>query len=309
MSAGRPASLSGLLLALAAAAAYGCNISFVRLASFAGLPGTALVFYRVLVVLAVVAAAAPLLRRGFAIARGERGALTLLALGTAVVGTAYLSAVAYIPVTVAVVIFYTFPVVIVLTSPLVDGTRLSPLMLAIAALAFTGVVLVVGPAFDGLDPRGLVLATLASLGATVQFFAAARLRRTGNPAKVLWMHVMVLPVTALIGLATGGMVPPQALALAPLAVTMTIAGYMVGFVLQMVALARTSAVVAGLAFCLEPVVAALTSALVLDERMSALQLFGGSLVLAAIVTNVIVEHRRSRTAVVPDTLREAEHAR
>jgi drug/metabolite transporter (DMT)-like permease len=41
------------------------------------------------------------------------------------IGTAYLSSVAFIPVTVAVVVFYTFPVLIVLASPLVEGTRLT----------------------------------------------------------------------------------------------------------------------------------------------------------------------------------------
>jgi drug/metabolite transporter (DMT)-like permease len=50
--------------------------------------------------------------------------------------------------------------------------------------------------------------------------------------------------------------------------------------------------VAGLAFCLEPVGAAITSALVLDERLAPIQYLGGALVILAIIANVQVENRR-----------------
>ena len=67
------------------------------------------------------------------------------------------------------------------------------------------------------------------------------------------------------------------------------------FVFQFAALARASAVVAGIAFCAEPVVAALSSAVMLGEQLSAVQLLGGVLVLAAIATNVMAEQRRVRS--------------
>ena len=52
--------------------------------------------------------------------------MVVLGLSTAFVGLCYLSSVAFIPVTVAAVVFYAFPSLIVLASPLVDGTRLTP---------------------------------------------------------------------------------------------------------------------------------------------------------------------------------------
>jgi drug/metabolite transporter (DMT)-like permease len=104
----------------------------------------------------------------------------------------------------------------------------------------------------------------------------------------------LLLLIALIGAAAGAFVPPSALLAAPVAVAITSGAYVVGFVFQFAALARSSAVVAGIAFCAEPVVAALTSALVLGERLSALQLLGGALVLAAIIANVTAERRRPR---------------
>src|SRR5918997_689045 len=158
-------------------------------------------------------------------------------------------------------------------------------------LGLVAAALVVGPAFEGLDRRGLVLALVASVATTVQFFAATRCKRTGVVAKVLWIHVLVLPASAAIGMLAGSLDPPQALLLAPLAVTVTVVCYVFGFALQFLALARTSAVVAGIAFCFEPVMATLSSVLFLGERLAALQILRGTPVLPAIVANVLLQQR------------------
>jgi drug/metabolite transporter (DMT)-like permease len=290
----RSSGPSGLLFALAAASLYGVNIVSTRFAAFAGISGVTLVFYRVFLMLVLVLAAAALWRASLKVAPAERGTIVVLGFATAVLGAAYLSSVAFIPVTVAVVIFYTYPVLIVLASPLVDGTRITPVLLAVVGLAVLGVVLVVGPAFEGLDWRGLALAAVASLATAVQFFAATRCRRTGVIAKTFWIHLIVLPVSGLLALAAGALAPPELLLVAPVAVAVTIGGYVLGFVFQFAALARASAVVAGIAFCAEPVVAALSSALMLGERLSPLQLLCGALVIAAIATNVMADQRRAR---------------
>jgi drug/metabolite transporter (DMT)-like permease len=292
-----PTQRRGLWLTLAAASCYGFSIAFTRLASFAGITGTTLVFYRVVLMLALVSAVAFVLRRSLAVPRGERGTILLLALATATLGIAYLTSVAYVPVTVAVVIFYTYPALIVLASPIVEGRRLTAGLVGVLALALTGVVLVVGPAFNGLDPRGLALAFLASVATATQFLAAARAPRTGLVAKVFWVHVVVVPVSGLLGLLVAGLNPPDEVLAALVPVALTIAGYVIGFGLQIAALARSSAVAAGLAFCAEPVVAALSSAVVLGERLDAVQACGGALVLAAIAASIMLDERpASRSA-------------
>lgn len=292
----RSSPANGLLFALCSASLYGFNIVYARMASFAGVSGSAIVVYRVLLMLALVGIVAVITRRSLAMAREERGILILLGVSTALVGICYLSAVTFIPVTVAAVVFYTFPILIVLASPFVEGTKLTPALLGVVATATLGVVMVVGPAFGDLDWRGLALAFGASLATATQFFAAARCRKTGVVSKVFWIHLLVLPTAALISLAFGQLTPPTALALAPFAVAMTIGGYILGFVLQFLALGRITAVAAGIIYCTEPVVAAISSAFILEETLAPLQVAGGALVLAAIVTNVLLEQRRPKEA-------------
>jgi drug/metabolite transporter (DMT)-like permease len=298
-----PPRTTGLLFALGAATFYGVNIVTARLAADVGVSGPSVVFYRVFLMLALVLVAVVASRASVAVPQAEWGVLGVLGLATAVIGTAYLSSVAFIPVTVAVVIFYTFPILIVLASPLVEGTRLDARTLAIAGAAFLGVACVVGPAFEGLDPRGIALAGLASLATTVQFFAAARARKTTLIAKVFWIHVLVLPVSGLAAWFATGFSGRDVLIAAAVPVGITIACYVVGFLMQLASLVRASAVAIGLAFCLEPVVAAVTSVAILGERLSVVQIGGGLVVLAAIVANVLADGRRIETVSAGDATR------
>ena len=292
---GAPA-FAGFLLSVSAASIFGAQIAFARLAALAGVTGVTVVVYRVALMLVVVGLLAFIARKTLGVARGETGALIVLCLASATVGTAYLSSVAYIPASVAVVILYMFPVLIVIASPVVDRVPLRAGTIVVAGLALAGVVLVVGPAYGGLDPRGLALALLAAVTAAIQFFAGTRCRRTGTLAKAMWIHLFSLPAIAIVGVLTGTLQAPDAMLAAPLAVALTISGYVVGFLLQLSALARSSAIVAGIAFCAEPVVAALSSAYFLGERLTPIQILGGLFVVAAIALNAVAAHRAGRQA-------------
>lgn len=297
-------SQRGIALALASAAAFGTNIVSAQIAGMAGLSGPLLVFYRVFVMLALVGGVILIWRSGLSVPRRRWPALILFGLSTGLVGSAYLSSVAFLPVTVAAVVFYTFPVLVVLAEPLLTRTRPRLERIVVVLVAFLGVAMVVGPDWHGLDPRGLALALLASVAATVQFFAAGALGETGTLPKLFWSHLMILPVTFLILLLTGGMQPPGALALAPIAVLVTIGGYLVGFLWQVLALARVAPGPAALAFCAEPVFAVVIAAAVLGERVGTLQYAGAGLVVAAIMVNVILEQKRvraSKLALAPPT--------
>jgi len=64
--------------------------------------------------------------------------LFALGLGSTGVSICYLSSVAFIPITIAAVIFYTFPILIVVLSPIIDRKPLTFAMMAIVLAAFIG---------------------------------------------------------------------------------------------------------------------------------------------------------------------------
>jgi drug/metabolite transporter (DMT)-like permease len=284
----------GIGFALAGAFFYGFNITFAKISAELGVQGPMIVAERVLVMIAIGLVLALVTRSSLRVVKGERAPIALLGLGSMGVSIGYLSSVAFIPITVAAVIFYTFPILIVIASPFVDKKKLTPAMLGIVALAFVGVVLVLGMASGDLDLRGVALAAIASVSAAMQFFAGTRCRESSNAAKIVVTQAIVLPGAIASVFATGGVFSVETQILAAIPIWLTIGGFVLGFVFQILALARISATVAGLLFCLEPVVAAITSALVLDERLLPVQYFGGFLVIAAIALTMVVERRVAR---------------
>jgi drug/metabolite transporter (DMT)-like permease len=251
-----------------------------------------LVAYRVLLLLFLTMAVALATGDKLGVVREERRPLLLFGLSSAFVGSAYLSSVAFVPVTVAAVVFYTFPILIVLAEPFVTGHRLGLGRKMVALAAFAGVVLVIGPDIGQLDPRGLGLAAIASAGAALQFFSANNMPKTPLSAKLVWSQVIILPVTLLILGLTGGFQPPSAFMAAPAAVAITLIGFLIGFVLQMLALVRITPGSAGIAFCAEPLFAAAVAAIILGEKISLLQYAGAMVVIGAIIANVYLEQGR-----------------
>ncbi len=284
---------AGLAFALSGAFFYGFNITFAKIAAELGVGGPMIVAERVLVMIAIGLVIGRLTRASFYVPRNERMPLFGLGIGSTGVSICYISSVAFIPITIAAVIFYTFPILIVVLSPFIDRKPLTLAMMAIVLTAFIGVVLVLGTTDAGLDPRGLLLATGASISAAIQFFAGTRCRQTGTAAKLVISQVIVLPSALLTVYFTGAIFTVDSQIIAFVPVWLTIGGFVFGFGFQILALTRISASIAGLAFCLEPVVAALTSAIVLGERLASIQYLGGMIVIAAIIATVFVERSKA----------------
>ncbi len=284
----------GLLFAIGSAAGYGLNIVTAQMASAAGVNGALLVFYRALLILICLAVVLLSSRQTIRIADGERGALLVFGLSSSIIGTAYISSVAFLPVSVAAVVFYLFPILIVLAEPFVEKTSFGITKLLIVLLAFAGVALVVGPRFSDLDPRGLALSLLAAAGAVIQFFAATRMPKTSTVSKLFWGHLLVLPAVIVTLVWIDGFHGPAIFLNAPVAVGLTLGLYGLAIALQLVALARISAVAGGLTFCAEPLFAALFAALILGERLLAWQYVGGLLVLGAIALNAVIVLRTGK---------------
>lgn len=289
--------LLGLGLALLAAMAYGSNVPFARLSAQAGITGPDIVFYRSLAMVVLLGAFVVGTGGSLFVRAESRRSLLGLGLTTSLVALAYLSSVAYIPVGVATVVYYMFPLIILAVAPLVDGSAVTPARIAVFAVAFAGLVLAIGPTFAVLDPRGLALAVTAAMGAAGQFFFASRTMQATGPAVAgFWTQLILVPIALATALATGGPVAPSGLAVAAVPVALTCGLFMLAFGLHMSSARLAPPAVLGLIFCAEPITSIAVAALVLDERLTPGQIAGGLLVLVAVVAAIGLESRRPRTA-------------
>ncbi|WP_029354613.1 DMT family transporter [Bosea sp. 117] len=285
--AARPEASAGLLAAAVSASLYGISAPFARMAAEANLIGADLILWRVGVMVCVLGLATWVLGRRPLAPRAAWPGVLLFAATVLMVGTCYLSAVAFIPVGIAVVIFYTFPLIILLVSPFIDRRRPTPAQFVAFALAFAGLVLAIGPQWTTLDPRGLALAAMASVACAVQVFTGSRVGRRLDPLTFAFSaQLVVVPGVFLVALAFGGPAGPEALGAALKPLSVIVLTYIAAFVLQLRAMRLAAPSAVGLVFTLEPVIAIATAAALLGEKLVTSQYMGVALVLAGLVVAV-----------------------
>jgi drug/metabolite transporter (DMT)-like permease len=286
--------LLGGAAAFAGALAYGINIPTARMAGQAGFAGAGQAMLRGLVFAAILALILAVLRRSFRITDGEGRRIALMGLLSGATGACYLSAVTLIPVAVAVTIFYTFPLILILAAPFTGGGRITPARLVAFVVAFAGIVICVGPSLAGLDWRGLALAFTASLSCAALFQVTATLRQD-KVRLLFWVQVFamafVIPAALLSGLPDASVVSAAA---APLAVSAL--GYYIGFAGQVIAGRALAPATVGLLFLLEPVVAILAAQWLLGEVLTPVQTAGIALVIVGLSLDVWTQSRAAATS-------------
>lgn len=275
----------GSLMALGSATFLGVNTALARLAYDGGANPATFVFLRFALTVLIVAAVLAFLRRPF---RAPRAALPpLLGLAFALVfqGVSYLSSVAYIPVGLAVMLFYTYPLMIALANWLIDGQSIPRGRFMALLAAFAGIALAVGPSFAVLDWRGIVLALMGAFGLMAQFmFSARAMKYTQSLNVTLYSGLFALPMMMAPLLLLGGFQLPET----PVAMS-SFAGacllYALALMMQYAAIFSIGKIQTALLNNLEPLISIAAGAILLGELLSGLQYLGGLIVVTALVVS------------------------
>lgn len=287
-SAQRQTVIVGTALALASAILYGANVPAARAASQAGMPGAELIFYRALWLVPLLGILTFASRETLRVPPGERMAVLRLALTSGLTATFYLSALDHLPVALTVILFYTFPLMVMVISNRLAGRWLDRRQIAVFFVAFAGLVLAVGPSLADLNLKGVSLAFAGALACAGLFIVAGNV--SGPPMRTMfWTQVGVLPIALCYSLLNGGPVPPSTFFNAPVAILIAMGGYAIGYLTQLMAARRISPSRMGLLFLSEPVTAILVAALFLGERLAPLQITGVAVIIAALATEIALD--------------------
>jgi drug/metabolite transporter (DMT)-like permease len=189
----------------------------------------------------------------------------------------YLLSVELISVSLAVLILYTYPLLVLIYSVFRRQITPSPTLISVFCLAFVGLYLALSSGSVKIDSTGLMFASLAGLGAAYTFIRGARVAPQINPlVMTFWINavglVMILPLVA-----TQFSLPTTTTALTALAAATLF--YVIAILCQFEALARLPATTAAFILNLEPVVSILLAAIILQEQLAAMQWLGVALVV------------------------------
>ncbi|HVM05454.1 MAG TPA: DMT family transporter [Acidimicrobiales bacterium] len=289
---------AGVVLIAVSAASFGAMAVFARLAYDDGADVTAVLFLR-------FAIAAPLMAllmrlRGLAWPRGRllAGLAAMGGLGYVGQSLSFFTALTKASASLVALLLYAYPAIVTVLSVLVLGERLTRPRVAALGVALAGAVLTIGPELSG-EPLGVVLGASAAVIYSAYILVGSRLtpRSGALPASAVIMAAAAAVYAGVVAVqrpafpATAGSwaaVVAIALVSTVVAITTFFAG-----------MARLGPTDASTLSTLEPVVTVVLAALVLDERLSAAQLVGGLLILAAVVVLARAPLDRAAAPVAP----------
>lgn len=213
--------------------------------------------------------------------------LALIGLGTGLLyaaeSLAYLYAVQRIPVSVTVLVFFTFPVFVALLVRLIDKVPVTPVKTISLVAAFAGVALTTGAAPQTLDPLGIGLALVAAIGTAAFIVLGGQITRAlGSIGFALIAFTVATVVFGTWIVLTGTLnLPETALGWFGLVGGSLI--FVASILCFFTALRVVETVSATLVANLEPIVAIAIAFLVLDEILTLPQMAGAAIVVAAIL--------------------------
>lgn len=267
-----------------------------------------LLFWRACTGLLVLAVLHVALRSTLASLRSGQPALTA---GRAVVHfsaqLAWMLAVAMIPLVEVFALEFTAPLWVAVLAPLFLRERLTSWRAFSALLGFAGALVVVWPADAGPSPRafvehlslgpGSLLALVSAVGFAMNVMAVRRLTRTDRPFVMLvWMHVLQLPIAAVLVLAGTGITLSSSGALVWSALC-GLAGLSAHYCLTRASGLADAIVVAPMDFMRLPLIA-LVGMLLYAEPLRQPVMAGAACILVANGLNLWAERRASRRAAV-----------
>jgi len=284
----------GLVVAILASAAFGLSgVTAKPLLELGWTPAAAVTARSLVGAGVLLVPALVMLRRDRGALWRARGRIALMGLvGVAGTQLAYFAAVERIPVSTAILVEYTAPLLLVGVAWATTRRLPRRLVLAGSAVAMAGLVLVVSPSGAGLDVLGLLFAGVAAIGCAVYYVVAAR-PADGLPPVVLAAAGLLLGGLSLGAVGLLGLVPFRAVtgdvvvagAAVPWWSALLVLGVVatgVAYALSITGSGMLGSQLASFAGLLEVVAAAVYAWLLLGEALGPAQLAGGALILVGI---------------------------
>jgi drug/metabolite transporter (DMT)-like permease len=225
---------------------------------------------------------------------GERLALALAGtLGYGTEAALYFSALNHGSAAAVTLLFYTYPVWVMLVTIVLDRRAPSPPLFVALALAIGGSAVVVlgGGGETDVEPLGIVLALATSLAYTAYLVGTDRyVRRTDPVTAAGWLGVGAATSNVVFALAFGAFVVPDgATPVRLVAIVLISAG---AFGSMLAGLQRVGAVRNAIIGVMEPLTVAVLAAWFLDEPITAPVISGGILILVGAVIASVVRTTR-----------------
>ena len=217
--------------------------------------------------------------------------LLIFTTGSIFLTSGLLLSVQYIEVSLAILIFCTYPIIVLLISILIDKEKISPSIKLVFFITFLGLFLVLGPSFKNLNILGVISAFTGSIGAATIILANQKLSNSNiSPIHINaftnFFNTIFFTVCIILFFEIDLNISTKTW----LIIIVASLCYAIAFFLQLSAIPRIGQSKTALLLYGEPIVTILTATILLKEKLNLYQSLGaviviGSLLFATYKTN------------------------
>jgi drug/metabolite transporter (DMT)-like permease len=285
-------NILGIIFALAAGVFFGIIGPVTKTAYNLGAGVGLAIFLRYIVALLIVAPLIPYQKNLITTYRENFTNFLLITIASIMLTTGLLISVTYINVSLTIIIFCTYPIIVLTISIFITKEKIKNIIKFLFVTTFLGLFLALSPSSESLKFQGIIFALIASLGASIMIVTNQTMSKKNiSPIQINIFINFFNTIFFFIVLSIFFKIDIDLSLNAFLILLIPSCSYAIALFLQLLAIPRIGQTNTALFLYLEPITGIFGAVLILNERLSTIQLLGTAIVLVSLAASTFVTRK------------------
>ena len=277
-------NILGIVFALAAGVFFGIIGPVTKTAYNLGAGIGLAIFLRYVVALIIVSPLIPSQKNLLSTYKKNIHYFFLITLSSVMLTTGLLISVTYINVSLTIIIFCTYPIIVLVASMLLSKEKVDSKIKLVFIITFAGLFLVLGPSFKNLNAIGVISGVAASIGASIIILTNQKLSNKNiDPIHINAFINLFNSIFFIIVILLFFKININISLNAWIMILISSFCYAIAFFLQLSAIPRIGQSKTALLLYTEPTVAVLASIFLLKEILNLYQSLGAVIVICSLI--------------------------
>ena len=285
-------NILGIISALTAGVFFGIIGPVTKTAYNLGAGVGLAIFLRYIVALLLVSPLIPSQQNLITSYKNNLSNFLLITVSSIMLTTGLLISVTYINVSLTIIVFCTYPIIVLAISIFITKEKIKNIIKFLFFTTFFGLFLALSPSTNDLKIQGIVFALIASLGASIMIVTNQTMSKKNiSPIQINIFINFFNTIFFFIILSLFFNIDTDVSLNAFLILLIPSCSYAIALFLQLLAIPRIGQTNTALFLYLEPITGIFGAVLILNEKLTSMQLLGIVIVLISLATSTFVTRK------------------
>lgn len=285
-------NILGIIFALTAGVFFGIIGPVTKTAYNLGAGVGLAILLRYIVALIIVAPLIPYQKDLIKTYKKNFSNFILITIASIMLTTGLLISVTYINVSLTIIIFCTYPIIVLAISIFITKEKIKNIIKFLFFTTFIGLFLALSPSTEDLKIQGIIFALIASLGASIMIVTNQTMSKKNiSPIQINIFINFFNTIFFFIILSLFYKIDTDVSLNAFLILLIPSCSYAIALFLQLLAIPRIGQTNTALFLYLEPITGIFGAVLILNEKLTSIQLLGTAIVLISLAASTFVTRK------------------